>query len=178
MSDRRRLASAAVAAGLLLSGAGCLVGPDFHRPEAPAAAGYLPSGETGPGAAEDPQPQRVALGQSIPAMWWGVFHSTRLDEILRQAIQDSYTLAAARATLVEAQEEVVAARGGLYPQVDFGAGARRSRSLSGGSAGTVANLFSFGPKLMGPLANSNLFAVFMFVLLGGSLFYFARKKLD
>jgi putative OPT family oligopeptide transporter len=41
-----------------------------------------------------------------------------------------------------------------------------------------ADLFSFGPKLMGPLASNNLFAMFMFVLLGASLFYFARKKLN
>jgi OPT oligopeptide transporter protein len=40
------------------------------------------------------------------------------------------------------------------------------------------DLFSFGPKLMGPLATSNLFGVFMFALLAASLFYFARKKLD
>src|SRR5436309_15747288 len=40
------------------------------------------------------------------------------------------------------------------------------------------DLFSFGPKLMGPLAASNLFGVFMFALLAASLFYFARKKLD
>ena len=41
-----------------------------------------------------------------------------------------------------------------------------------------ADLFSFGPKLVGSLANNNLFAVFMFLLLCASLFYFARKKLD
>jgi len=41
-----------------------------------------------------------------------------------------------------------------------------------------ADLFAFGPKLMGPLATSNLFGMIMFVLLGASLFYFARKKLD
>jgi putative OPT family oligopeptide transporter len=40
------------------------------------------------------------------------------------------------------------------------------------------DLFSFGPKIMGPLATSNLFGIFMFALLGASLFYFARKKLD
>lgn len=40
------------------------------------------------------------------------------------------------------------------------------------------DLFSFGPKLMGPLAASNLFGMIMFALIGGSLFYFARKKLD
>jgi uncharacterized oligopeptide transporter (OPT) family protein len=39
------------------------------------------------------------------------------------------------------------------------------------------DLFAFGPKILGPLATSNLFGVFMFLLLAGSLFYFARKKL-
>jgi putative OPT family oligopeptide transporter len=39
-------------------------------------------------------------------------------------------------------------------------------------------LFSFGPKIMGSLATSNLFGAFMFLILAGSLFYFARKKLD
>jgi putative OPT family oligopeptide transporter len=41
-----------------------------------------------------------------------------------------------------------------------------------------ADLFAFGPKIMGPLATSNLFGIFMFALLAGSLFYFARKKLN
>jgi len=41
-----------------------------------------------------------------------------------------------------------------------------------------ADLFAFGPKLMGPLATSNLFGIFMFALLAASLFYFARKKLN
>jgi putative OPT family oligopeptide transporter len=40
------------------------------------------------------------------------------------------------------------------------------------------DLFAFGPKLLGPLATSNLFGVFMFLMLAASLFYFARKKLD
>ncbi|HLZ90749.1 MAG TPA: oligopeptide transporter, OPT family [Candidatus Acidoferrum sp.] len=40
------------------------------------------------------------------------------------------------------------------------------------------DLFSLGPKLFGTLAVSNLFGIIMFVLLAGSLFYFARKKLD
>jgi uncharacterized oligopeptide transporter (OPT) family protein len=41
-----------------------------------------------------------------------------------------------------------------------------------------ADFFAFGPKIMGPLATSNLFGIFMFALLAASLFYFARKKLD
>jgi putative OPT family oligopeptide transporter len=40
------------------------------------------------------------------------------------------------------------------------------------------DLFSFGPKLLGPLATNNFFGLIMFLLLAASLFYFARKKLD
>ncbi len=41
-----------------------------------------------------------------------------------------------------------------------------------------ADLFAFGPKLLGPLATSNLLGILMFALLAASLFYFARKKLN
>ena len=41
-----------------------------------------------------------------------------------------------------------------------------------------ADLFAFGPKVLGPLATSNLLGLIMFLVLAGSLFYFARKKLD
>lgn len=41
-----------------------------------------------------------------------------------------------------------------------------------------ADLFAFGPKILGPLATSNLFGLIIFLALAGSLFYFARKKLD
>ncbi|HVO58270.1 MAG TPA: oligopeptide transporter, OPT family [Dongiaceae bacterium] len=41
-----------------------------------------------------------------------------------------------------------------------------------------ADLFALGPKYWPGLANSNLFGMVMFALLGASLFYFARKKLD
>jgi putative OPT family oligopeptide transporter len=40
------------------------------------------------------------------------------------------------------------------------------------------DLFSIGPNLLGSLAASNLFGMFMFLLLAASLFYFARKKLN
>src|SRR5258705_3596296 len=40
-----------------------------------------------------------------------------------------------------------------------------------------ADLFAFGPKIMGPLATSNLFGIFMFAPLAASLFYFARNQL-
>ena len=41
-----------------------------------------------------------------------------------------------------------------------------------------ADLFALGPRYFASVAASNLFGLFMFVLLMGSLFYFARKKLS
>jgi putative OPT family oligopeptide transporter len=40
------------------------------------------------------------------------------------------------------------------------------------------DLFAFGPKILGHASESNLLAVIMFLILSGSLFFFARKKLD
>ncbi len=40
------------------------------------------------------------------------------------------------------------------------------------------DLFAFGPKLLGHMAENSLFGVIMFIILAGSLFFFARKKLD
>ena len=40
------------------------------------------------------------------------------------------------------------------------------------------DLFAFGPKLLGSLAQNSLFGLVMFLLLAASLFHFARKKLD
>jgi uncharacterized oligopeptide transporter (OPT) family protein len=39
-------------------------------------------------------------------------------------------------------------------------------------------LFQLGPKILGGLTESNVFAVTMFVLLAASQFYFARKKME
>jgi putative OPT family oligopeptide transporter len=41
-----------------------------------------------------------------------------------------------------------------------------------------ADLFAFGPKVLGSLAQSNLFGMVMFLFLAGSLLFFAKKKLN
>jgi NodT family efflux transporter outer membrane factor (OMF) lipoprotein len=155
MNDARlTIARGAVglAACLALAAAACTaVGPDFKRPAPPEVAAYLPP-EPAAGAPmrqgqEPPESaaaaaQRIALGRQIPAQWWQLFHSPRLDETLRQAIAANHSLAAAKATLAQAQEAVAVASAALYPQLDLGASARRSAV----GAGSGVNLFSVGPS--------------------------------
>ena len=109
-------AAAALAAVLLLGG--CAVGPNFHRPAAPAMPGYRPSEESRPvvstaaaaaqqlAPAAAPYAQRIILGAPTAADWWSLFQSPQLDELIRRAIADNRDLAAAKATLAQAQELV------------------------------------------------------------------------
>jgi NodT family efflux transporter outer membrane factor (OMF) lipoprotein len=122
--------AAALAAG------GCAVGPDFHSPEAPTVSNYtetaLPAEIAGE-AANGGTAQRFVAGQDIPAQWWTLFHSPALDQLIRQALAHSPTLAAAQATLRQAEENMRAQSGALlYPSVDAKLGASRQRTSAAG----------------------------------------------
>jgi NodT family efflux transporter outer membrane factor (OMF) lipoprotein len=135
---------------------GCTVGPDFTPPAPPQAKGYVPAGEKPDLASEGGGPsQRLAKGQAIPADWWRMFRSPALDKVVRDAIAGSPTIEAARATLAQALQAVVQARGGYYPQVDFAALAERQQGpafalglLPSARQGLpVFNLYSLGPTV-------------------------------
>jgi NodT family efflux transporter outer membrane factor (OMF) lipoprotein len=99
---------------------GCSVGPDFHRPAAPNADQYVPGAPIRTvGAPGSSAPvQTLVADEDIPAQWWNLFHSEPLDTLVRTALHDSPTIAAAAAALRSAQEGYIAQRGSLYPQVD------------------------------------------------------------
>jgi NodT family efflux transporter outer membrane factor (OMF) lipoprotein len=100
---------------------GCTVGPDFHRPAPPDTDHYVagaPIQTVGAPGTVAP-PQTLVADQDIPAQWWNLFHSEPLDTLVRTALHDSPTIAAAAAALRSAHEGYVAQRGSsVYPQVD------------------------------------------------------------
>jgi NodT family efflux transporter outer membrane factor (OMF) lipoprotein len=126
--DARALGVAMVTA---VAVSACAVGPDFRAPRAPDTTHYT----------RDPQPaatvaapgaggaaQSFAPDRDIPADWWTLFHSSTLDELMRQALKDSPTVQSAQATLLNAAETYKANRGGLLlPQVDAQGLAERQR---------------------------------------------------
>jgi NodT family efflux transporter outer membrane factor (OMF) lipoprotein len=117
--------------------AACAAGPDYKAPEAPGTNAYTetplaPQTESAPVQGGDAQ--RVALGAKIAADWWTVFGSPELDALMRIAIEGQPTLAAARATLRQAEENVNAQYAVLYPSVDAALSARRQR-VSGATFG-------------------------------------------
>lgn len=160
----------ALVACALLSG--CMVGPDFHRPEPASTSRYteVPMPDqmaSAPGVAGGTE-QRLVSGRDLPAQWWSLFHSEALDRLIRQAINDSPTLAAAQATLREAKENLAAQRGALlFPRVDLNAGATREK-ISGaefGQSNSSASLFN--------LYNTSVNVSYMLDLFGGN-----RRELE
>jgi NodT family efflux transporter outer membrane factor (OMF) lipoprotein len=121
--------------------AGCAVGPDFRRPADPAAASYTAEGlpaETAAAPVAGGAPQRFAFGEEIPPRWWELFRSETLDRLIRRALSDSPTLAAAQATLRVAEENRRAQFGALLPSVDGNASVSRQK-ISGAAFGQPAN---------------------------------------
>jgi len=107
--------------------AGCAVGPDFSAPTPPKVDTYTTQSisET---AAHQPELNR---GGDIPQRWWSLYHSQKLDRMIRLGLQDSPNLAAARATLLASQEDYASQSGTiLYPKADIDIKSDR-RKISG-----------------------------------------------
>jgi len=153
-----RIAVFVTAAGLALTG--CVVGPDFRRPEAPDTNKYTESPlpeKTAAAPISGGQSQRFAFGHEIPAGWWTLFHSEALDRLIRQALGDSPTLAAAEAALRESRENVRAHVGAaLLPHIDADLSAEREK-FSGAafgqpnSGGSIFNLYNASVSVSYPL---------------------------
>ncbi len=125
----------------------CAVGPNYKRPPPPPASRYtaeaLPSQTTaspGPAGAA----QTYVFGGDIPAQWWTLFHSDKLDSLVEQALKGSPDVAAAQAALRQAHENVLAQAGALYPSIDARTSAARQK-ISGaafGQPGAGSNIYS------------------------------------
>lgn len=150
MLTRPRFATVALAT--LLGLAGCEAGPDFVPPAPPQVGGYVPQKvmlNLAPGHHEPVQ--RLVTGKAISRAWYRVFNAPALDRVVREALDDSPTVAAARATLDQAQQTVLQVRGAYYPQIDFTASVERQKgpaNLLGQQSGKnlpAYNLYSVGP---------------------------------
>lgn len=123
MRLHRRIIAVAAMVTLL---AGCEAGPNFVRSAPPKTERYTThTPKLIPGHGEPAQ--QVLVNEAVSASWWKAFHSPVLDHIVRQAIAGSPNIAVARGRLAQAQQMIVVARGGLYPQVDAGVSAERQK---------------------------------------------------
>ncbi|MCX6178900.1 MAG: efflux transporter outer membrane subunit [Chlorobiales bacterium] len=143
---------------------GCSAGPDFVRPDPPKSSGYssnVKPAHFDAGSFTLGDAQTVIQGE-VSAMWWEQFRSGKLNDMITQALLNSPTLEAAKATLLQA-EYLYKAKGGstLYPRIDANAGALRQET-NGSKNGQVGGENTFN------LLNSSLSAGYTFDLSGSN----------
>lgn len=120
--------------------AGCTVGPDFARPQAPSATGYSPPSEQRASVRGAPA---VTLGAGPAQRWWTAFGSPEMDALVDRAIANNHSLAASNATLAAARDELRAVAGKRLPQIDANARVDQEQ----------VNLAGFGFSGSNPLAS-------------------------
>ncbi|MDR3748118.1 MAG: efflux transporter outer membrane subunit [Acidobacteriota bacterium] len=127
----RLLASVAAAAVVSALLAGCTVGPHYRPPAPPTVGTYTPAPQpsqtassVGPGGAA----QHLNPAMDVSAQWWTLFHSKELDNLVREALANSPTLAQAAARLKQAQEESNARTGATkYPTANANVSVQREQ---------------------------------------------------
>ena len=108
----------------------CAVGPDYHQPSAPLAAGYTPDTLPASTSAADGVAQHFVSGADISDEWWTLFHSSELSRLIDAGLARNPTLAAAQQTLIEAEENVRAEQGSFFPTISSNFQAERTKISS------------------------------------------------
>jgi NodT family efflux transporter outer membrane factor (OMF) lipoprotein len=112
--------------GVLVLG-GCMVGPKYQRPAAPAPPAFK---EPLPEGWKEAQPNDGALG----GKWWEIYNDPRLNALEDQVNVSNQNILAAEAQFREASDAVRIARSSLFPTVNGSASIVNSRS-----SGTLVN---------------------------------------
>lgn len=96
---------------VLLSGltAGCMVGPNYHRPAVQMPSSFRDLSQTTQVQAQ------TASYADLP--WWQVFQDSQLQELIRTALKQNYDLQIAAERINQARAQVAVTRSSLFPQV-------------------------------------------------------------
>ena len=108
---------------------GCLLGPDFERPD---ASPYVPDAfRTGPApdAAPDASPQAPCAPAVSEAQWWAAWNDPLLERLLEQGSSTNLTLLQAEARLRQSRATLDAARASLFPSLGLSGSASRSKTF-------------------------------------------------
>jgi multidrug efflux system outer membrane protein len=97
---------------------GCMVGPDYKRPDIPAPPQYR---------AGEAQPAAQSFGE---AKWFDVFQDETLRGLIKEAIAANYDIRIAAQRVLDAEGRLAATRSGLFPQFGASGGASRTGTNS------------------------------------------------
>jgi NodT family efflux transporter outer membrane factor (OMF) lipoprotein len=137
-------------APVLLSFAGCTVGPNFQRPKVTVSPSWLETGD-----------QRVKTDATTYRDWWRAFNDPVLDGLVEQAYRENLSLRQAGVRVLQARAQLGIAAGELYPQAQQAIGAVdynriSDRVVPGGSTGGASGGVTFWQSQIGAQASWEL----------------------
>jgi NodT family efflux transporter outer membrane factor (OMF) lipoprotein len=129
---KMKISSKPLAAAVALLLGGCMVGPDYHRPQVsvPATFRELPGWTQAEPNASGPK-----------GAWWTGFNDPLLDELEPLVAVSNQTVALDYANYQEALAEVKVARSGLFPVIGVTGSGTRQRSATGTSSTSASRSF-------------------------------------
>jgi len=122
----KTLITVAVASGQL---AGCMVGPNYHRPAAQTPTAFRDLSEKSQVSAQ------AASYADVP--WWQVFQDPQLQELIRTALKQNYDLQIATERINQARAQVAVTRSSLFPQL------QANSNFAGGREGHFQTKYNF-----------------------------------
>ncbi len=118
----------AVIIAVLLSG--CVVGPDYERPEIETPEEFR---------------QRISTGAAITNIpWWQLFEDPQLERLILIALEENRDLAIATARIEETRARLGFVRADQYPRIDGEVGANRGNTSRAVFAGRWCAEFLHG----------------------------------
>nr|MBC8362533.1 TolC family protein [Candidatus Desulfatibia profunda] len=125
--------SLALMAGLSLALlSGCMMGPDFQRPQVTVPADW---------AASTAESSRLASASDDNKLadWWTVFQDPILTSLVERAAASNLDLKLAEARIRQARAAKSVAAGGLGPTLDASGAYQRNRSSAGNRTGAATD---------------------------------------
>jgi len=134
---------APVVALVVLYAAGCMVGPNYRRPDVGTPPSWGELAPTAPAAGRSD-----AIVDGTPTAWWTTFDDQLLTSLIQRTVQSNLTLQQAEARVREARALRRISAADLWPQVEASGSYTRGRTSrngrSPGAAGKYFNLFQAG----------------------------------
>src|ERR1700744_2415298 len=131
--------------------AGCTVGPNYHRPDAPTAPAFKERAVTPPPGIPGGGGKQVSPSDSaMRPDWWEIYQDPELNNLEQQVAVSNQTLKASYEQYMQARAAIQFYRSQYYPTVSVGPSATRERQSANrplyvpGSKSTYNDLFLQG----------------------------------
>ena len=144
--DMSSVSKYSLSVAALLLAAGCTVGPDYKRPDAPAPQGWASS--TGkPTSVPTSQASEPTTQPVNTARWWTAFNDPTLTRLIEESTTSNLDVRQSEARIRQARATRGISTAAYYPTVDSSANFSRSRGSNFGTSNTsnkASNLYQAG----------------------------------